>query len=562
MSKNKTMTAIDEVAALLQATGVCEEDTIKIGNLKEKIKNRELVISVIGQFKRGKTTFINGVLDAEVLPVGIIPVTSVATKIQYGDALAEVYFKSGEHQPIPLTQLVGYIAEQQNPNNQKGVSFVNLFLPNPFLKDGLILVDTPGVGSIHQNNTDEAYAFMKDSDAIVFMLSVDSPINEIEREFLSQARNYAAKFYFAINKIDTISPADLSAYLGYCHDILCQIMEVEAIELFAISAKTKAGMAALFDKITGDMTVSADRIILDSVQIKFRDTLAAALSHLELYRRAYSMPLSNLEAKRCELEEKLTSLDQLTKDASFYLLRNIDELLEQIQAVLQDGAREIGKKLAEELAAAYQQHQQNKPRDLEKVLMALLDTCLTQHLSDLSETGLNSLSRGYEHLAAILNQQIDDLKAFLGQVVAELFGINYQVDTTVHTLSSRDDFYVKVNQKPAAFLVDINDMVYLLPRGYANKKIYARYQQKMATDTEHNVNNMIYNYQYKIRESVRDFKAALEQESTTLKEDLTALVNRVIADKEDTSKQLGDKIRELDKTCERLTLLLDQLQQG
>ena len=105
-------------------------------------------------------------------------------------------------------------------------------------------------------------------------------------------------------------------------------------------------------------------------------------------------------------------------------------------------------------------------------------------------------------------------------------------------------------------------MVYLLPRGYANKKIYARYQQKMATDTEHNVNNMIYNYQYKIRESVRDFKAALEQESTTLKEDLTALVNRVIADKEDTSKQLGDKIRELDKTCERLTLLLDQLQQG
>jgi hypothetical protein len=40
---------------------------------------------------------------------------------------------------------------------------------------------------------DEAYAFMKDSDAIIFMLSVDSPINEIAREFLVEARNYAAK---------------------------------------------------------------------------------------------------------------------------------------------------------------------------------------------------------------------------------------------------------------------------------------------------------------------------------------------------------------------------------
>lgn len=559
MSKNKTMTAIDEVAALLQATGVCEEDTIKIGNLKEKIKNRELVISVIGQFKRGKTTFINGVLDAEVLPVGIIPVTSVATKIQYGDALAEVYFKSGEHQPIPLTQLVGYIAEQQNPNNQKGVSFVNLFLPNPFLKDGLILVDTPGVGSIHQNNTDEAYAFMKDSDAIVFMLSVDSPINEIEREFLSQARNYAAKFYFAINKIDTISPADLSAYLGYCHDILCQIMEVEAIELFAISAKTKAGMAALFDKITGDMAVLADQIILDSVQIKFRESLAAALSHLMLYRQAYSMPLDNLEEKRQELEVKLGSLDQITRDSTFYLLRQIDELLTQIRAVLKDSTGTITQQLAGELEAAYQNHQQSKPKELEKVLMTLLDIRLTEHLSELSETGLIRLSQGYEQLVEILNQKIDDLKVFLAGVVADLFGIDYQIEMTVHTLSSRDDFYIKVNQKPAAFLVDINDLVYLLPRGIANQKIYARYQQKMKTDTEHNVNNMIYNYQYKIRESVRDFTAALEQESATLKTDLTDLVNRVIADKEDTKKELGDKIRMLDETCVHLQAALETL---
>lgn len=552
------MTTIDDAATLLQGIGVCEEDIRKIEMLKTKIKNRELVISVIGQFKRGKTSFINAVLEAAVLPVGIIPVTSVATKIQYGEALAEVHFKTGDHQIVALDQLVGYIAEQQNPNNQKGVSFVNLFLPDDFLRAGITLVDTPGVGSIHQNNTDEAYAFMRDSDAIIFMLSVDSPINEIEREFLIEARNYAAKFYFAINKIDTISPSDLEAYLGYCHDILCEIMAVEAIELFAISAKTKVGIDALFIKIAEDIRVSADWIIMNSVQIKFREVLRVALSHLELYRRAYGMPLKNLEEKRSELEEKLSSLDQITRDSTFYLLRHIDELLEQIRAELQDGSAGIRDVLSAEMAAVYEKNRNAKPKELEKMLMALLENQLTAHLNELSERGLASLSSGYEHLAEILNQKIDDLKAFLVKVVAELFGISYQVDTMAHTLSSRDDFYVKVNQKPAAFLLDMNDLVYLLPRGYANKKIYARYQNKMQTDVEHNINNMIYNYQYKIRESVREFKAVLERESDALKQDLSELMNRVVADKEASSQTLGEKIKELDTVCQQLTVILSE----
>ncbi len=99
--------------------------------------------------------------------------------------------------------------------NEKGVSFVNLYLPYDFLKDGLIIVDTPGVGSTHQHNTDEVYAFMKNSDAIIFMLSVDSPINEIEQELLHSAKNHASKFYFSINKIDTVSQSDLEVYIDY-----------------------------------------------------------------------------------------------------------------------------------------------------------------------------------------------------------------------------------------------------------------------------------------------------------------------------------------------------------
>ncbi|MBI4857395.1 MAG: dynamin family protein [Acetobacterium woodii] len=559
MNKDRMMMTLNDVVELLIFTDVCNDDIIKIRNLQTKIQNKELVISVIGQFKRGKTSFINAVLGAEVLPVGIIPVTSVATKIQFGEARAVVHYQNDEETSVSLDELEGFISEQANPNNNKGVAFVNLYLPYDFLKDGVTLVDTPGVGSIHQNNTDEAYAFMKDSVAIIFMLSVDSPINEIEREFLSTAKNYASKFYFTVNKIDTISSADLEAYLGYCHQIIGSIMDEEKIELFPISAKTKSGMAELFAQIEGDIEVSVDSIIMDSMQIKFGEVLSTTLSHLELYRSATSMPLENLEEKRLELVDRLGRLDQITKEASFYLLQNIDDLLEQIRTTLSNGSEELKQKLKAVLETVYQENSHIKSKQLEKQLTAIMENDLNQHLSELSDLGLITLSSGYERLAEVLNKKINDLKDFLKTLVFELFGISYHYENTVHTLSIRDDFYVRVNQKPSAFLVDMNDLVYLMPRSVANKKIINRYFSKMENDVDCNINNMIYNYQYKIRESVRSFKSVLQNESDTLKTDLEELVNRVIADKEDTSQELGEKIAELDDVCQRLTLVLGEL---
>ncbi len=69
------------------------------------------------------------------------------------------------------------------------------------------------MGSVHKLNTDVAYSFIKESDAVIFMLSVDSPINEIEREFLFATKQYTSKFYFAVNKVDVINEGGTNVLL-------------------------------------------------------------------------------------------------------------------------------------------------------------------------------------------------------------------------------------------------------------------------------------------------------------------------------------------------------------
>ena len=69
---------------------ICQREANKAKELAEKLENQQVTISVIGQFKRGKSTLVNAILQDEILPVGIVPVTAAVTEIRYGEKSADV----------------------------------------------------------------------------------------------------------------------------------------------------------------------------------------------------------------------------------------------------------------------------------------------------------------------------------------------------------------------------------------------------------------------------------------------------------------------------------------
>lgn len=271
--------------------------------LVDKLSNSNMTISVIGQFKRGKSTLSNCILGKNYMPVGIVPITSAVTKVVYGRQSAEVCFENGEVRPVEIDDLSTYISEQENAQNKLGVKEVVIHSESDFLKNGITYVDTPGVGSFHKNNTEVAYDYMKESDAVIFLLSVDSPINQIEIDFLQSTKEYAGKFYFAVNKIDTVSAGDLEAYTGYCAGLLSEIMETSAIKLMPVSAKTGEGVEALKSAILRDLSASIREIMQESTRKKLIDIIGSALKELQFYRSAMSMPYEELDKNFAELSD-------------------------------------------------------------------------------------------------------------------------------------------------------------------------------------------------------------------------------------------------------------------
>ena len=309
---------------LLAADEACKGHASQVKHLIEKLENRQMSVSIIGQFKRGKSSLSNAILEDKIMPVGIVPITSAVTKVMHGPKAAEVRFMNGVIQEIEFEELSAFISEQENANNERGVEEVVLHCEAPFLKDGLVFVDTPGVGSFHQNNTETAYLYMKESDAVIFLLSVDSPINQIEIDFLQGTKEFAGKFYFAVNKVDAVGEDDLKAYMDYCEKILRHLMETKEVKLFPVSAKFGQGIDALKETVLADSKRHAEEILEESTEKKLKDAISGALRQLDFYWKAMNMEYKELDEKFEAVNAAVASIkaEAAEKDFLFEMFLN------------------------------------------------------------------------------------------------------------------------------------------------------------------------------------------------------------------------------------------------
>ena len=341
----------EKILNILEGYELCTRQAGQVRQLADRMQKQEMTLAVIGQFKRGKTSLVNRILGDDILPVGIVPITAAVTRIRYQqqdgaeqaagteqqdgaeqaagteqpdgaerpDAeqntaahSARVWLRNGLCEEVPAQELHRYISEQENRNNELGVAEVELCTDADFLKDGLVLVDTPGVGSVHENNSRSAYDFARESDGVIFMLSVDSPINQIEIDFLRDTRRFAGKFYFVVNKIDIIDDEELQEYLDYCNALICSIMEIDpgseeaqAIRLIPVSAKKNRGVDRLKQMIREDLIRSAQAIMAQSASHKLLEILGDTHRQISAYREVLKMAPNVFHRRFEEMHEEL-----------------------------------------------------------------------------------------------------------------------------------------------------------------------------------------------------------------------------------------------------------------
>jgi GTP-binding protein EngB required for normal cell division len=233
-------------------------------DLMVKLAEDRFTLAVLGQFKRGKSSLMNAIIGRELLPVGVLPLTSAITILRYGPQERLLIRRENMSLPppeeFPVQQLAEFVTEIGNPGNCKQVKTATIETPLVFLRRGLEFVDTPGVGSVIEANTATTMNFLPDCDAVLFVTSVDSPFTCVELEFLENIRQHVRKIFFIVNKTDLLGADERREVLDFVGDTILRRMGTDNVKIFPISSRL--GLAA---KRNGDRS----------------DALASGLTDLE-----------------------------------------------------------------------------------------------------------------------------------------------------------------------------------------------------------------------------------------------------------------------------------------
>lgn len=177
--------------------------------LVERLESTSFEIAVFGKVSSGKSSLLNSIVEFAALPVGVTPVTAVPTRLSWGEApVAEIAFAESPAETVPLERLAEFVSEDLNPENRKHVRRATVRIPVEFLRNGIVFVDTPGIGSLATSGARESYAYLPRCDLGILLIDAGSAPGRDEIDLLRLLYESGIPPKVAISKADLLSESD------------------------------------------------------------------------------------------------------------------------------------------------------------------------------------------------------------------------------------------------------------------------------------------------------------------------------------------------------------------
>lgn len=399
-----------------------EKFTGDIQDLNERLSGGRLRIAVLGQFNRGKSSFINTLLGLDVLPISVLPITSVPTVITHGSKNVCTIKFSDEKEKIQIDEstnkivetLNEFVSEKNNPRNSKNVSSVTVSTKSDFLHHGTVLIDTPGFGSTNIHNTETTIELLSSCDAALFLLSADLPITEVEIEFLKKVLPAVPRIFFIYNKTDLLGKDELEETQTFIKQTLMKDLSISLEPtLFPVSVKraekkrAESGFNQVEEEIINFLLKEKYFTLSQALTSKLKNSINGIINNLEQKLHDLLIPIhtskDHIETlltvhKDIEDSEKRAEAKYLAEEESIDKLYRISA-----ERKLKETELKTDKKLKQIISTASQSHQ-----SYHEIIETTLTTFLEEYLNRTTVEFTALLSKpittsGFNHIKNLKN---------------------------------------------------------------------------------------------------------------------------------------------------------------
>lgn len=226
---------------MMQLENYCEElglDATKesVRLVRERTAEDSFKVAVVGEFKRGKSTLINGLLGKEILPADPLPCSATLNRITYDvKPHAMISFKNGEKLEIPVEELRSYVTKltEESAQTAETIAEATVFYPLNYCKNNVDIIDTPGLND-DENMTNVTLSVIPQVDISIMAIMALSPFGQYEKDFLENKlmASDVGKVIFVVTRIDLVDPEDRERIVDHIRQEITKHILVKAKKLY------------------------------------------------------------------------------------------------------------------------------------------------------------------------------------------------------------------------------------------------------------------------------------------------------------------------------------------
>ncbi len=275
--------AVELLATAERATTAYGRDdlTARVSAARDRLGQPDLHALVVGEFKQGKSTLVNALLNVPLCPVSDELATVVPTIVRHGtEASAEVVVDAaagGQGSPdvgrrsITLDEIPDWASEHGNVDNGRSIRAVEIRVPRQLLSSGLALIDTPGVGGLHSVHGAATMAVLGTAQVVVFVSDASQELSAVEIEVLRLAATRCPTVVCVVTKTDLYPAwrriADLdrghlaAAGLGHVQVLpVSSLLRQEALASQSKEVNEESGYPALLRFLNESVIAAAQQV--------------------------------------------------------------------------------------------------------------------------------------------------------------------------------------------------------------------------------------------------------------------------------------------------------------
>ena len=397
---------------------------------RELLSHSDVIqVAVFGRYKSGKSSFLNALADTKVLPVGVLPVTTILTRMRYGPTeSARAEFLDRREISIELGEIEEYVAEERNPRNEKQVAAVHIELPSLERYKGFEFVDTPGIGSLFKHSTEVSLRWLPYAAVALVLVSVDQPLSEEDLGFISQLRRHTPRVILILAKADRVGDAELAKIRAFSTTHLTRELRTE-IPVFPFCS-----LPDVDEGRPAKWRAAVDEQVLRPICANSAHEHEQILAHKcgSLIDECTSLLNIALTAATRSAEERLRIKEYVFEEGQSLPLiqKEIRLLTHDLTSTMMDRLwqhlgvfhGEVEAKLVEDFHRQWPQWRANL-WDLTRIYEQWLRAGLTRELKELSESERLTLLAPLKEAEAALTHVVERFLAQLAKRVTEILGV-------------------------------------------------------------------------------------------------------------------------------------------